>query len=87
MGLPPPFETTFRRRSRARREIASFNDGALRAAASWKRSSSRSLSSNRSSGASAMAGFAETYVDQNERGYAALKAAVEAGMVEARTGV
>jgi uncharacterized protein (DUF2252 family) len=35
----------------------------------------------------AIADFAETYADQNERDYAALSAAVKAGRVEAQTGV
>jgi hypothetical protein len=35
----------------------------------------------------AIADFAETYADQNERDYAALTAAVKAGRVEAQTRV
>jgi uncharacterized protein (DUF2252 family) len=35
----------------------------------------------------ALADFAETYADQNERDHAALAAAVDAGKVEARTGI
>ena len=35
----------------------------------------------------ALAGFAETYADQNERDYAALAAAVKAGDVAAETGI
>ena len=35
----------------------------------------------------AVAAFAESYADQNERDYAALKAAVESGRVKAEIGV
>ena len=35
----------------------------------------------------AMAAFAETYADQNERDYAALKQAVDSGRVTAETGL
>ena len=35
----------------------------------------------------ALADFAETYADQNERDHAALAAAADAGRVEARTGI
>jgi thiamine monophosphate kinase len=35
----------------------------------------------------AVAAFAESYADQNERDYAALKAAVESGRVKAEMGV
>jgi len=35
----------------------------------------------------AMASFAETYADQNERDHSALRTAVESGTVEARTGI
>jgi hypothetical protein len=34
-----------------------------------------------------MATFAEAYADQNERDYAALRDAVDSGVVEAQTGV
>jgi hypothetical protein len=35
----------------------------------------------------ALAGFAETYADQNDRDYAALKAAVDSGRVQAESGL
>ena len=35
----------------------------------------------------ALAAFAETYADQNERDYAALKAAADSGRIEVQTGL
>ena len=51
------------------------------------RSRSRATSGTSDVFDKAMAAFAETYADQNERDYDALKQAVESGRVNAQTGL
>ena len=59
--------------------------GPMRAPGTASRSPATSARATRST--AAMARFAETYADQNERDYAALKNAVDVGRVNAESGL